>query len=279
MTIANVEMAKAWDGDEGSDWARDWEWYDNAGRVHHEALMAAAAIRSGERVLDIGCGNGETTREAARACAPGTTVGIDLSSQMLGRARELATAQGIGNVEFVQADAQVHHFDAASYDVVISRFGAMFFGDPVAAFTNIAGATTSGGRLVMVVWRGLDANEWLRCVLTALAAGRDLPSPPPGAPGPLSWADPQVAHRTLGAAGFSDVTLEAVDGPLRAGADATQAFGFFSTTGVTRGMLADVDPAVRSRALDALADVLAAHDGPDGVVFGSGTWLVSARRP
>jgi ubiquinone/menaquinone biosynthesis C-methylase UbiE len=144
MNIANVDMAAAWDGDEGTDWARDWEHYDLGVRSHHARLMDAAAISRAERVLDVGCGNGQTTRDAARSAAEGSALGVDLSSGMIARAREIARHEKLTNVTFDVADAQVHPFEPAGYDVAMSRFGAMFFGDPVAAFTNIAQALRPG---------------------------------------------------------------------------------------------------------------------------------------
>jgi SAM-dependent methyltransferase len=276
--IANVVMAKAWDGDEGEEWARDWQVYDRAVRVHHDALMAAAAVEPGERVLDVGCGNGETTRAAARASGTGEVLGVDLSSQMIRRARELAAAEGLANAAFEHADAQVHGFEPAAYDVALSRFGAMFFADAETAFRNIGDALRPGGRLLMVGWRGLDANEWQQCLVGALAAGRDLPLPPPGAPGPLAFADADRLRTLLAAAGYRDVTLDPVDGPMWFGADADSAYAWFSGTSVTRSMVSGLDDAARSQALDALRSTIKEHDTGDGVLFGSGTWLVRARR-
>ncbi|MGH9002047.1 MAG: class I SAM-dependent methyltransferase, partial [Acidimicrobiia bacterium] len=204
-------MAAAWDGDEGQDWARDWRYYDRAVREHHRVLLHAAGIAESERVLDIGCGTGQATRDAARAARGGSALGVDLSSPMLARAAELAAAEGLTNVEFARADAQVHPFAAAAYDVAISRFGAMFFGDPIAAFTNIAAALRPGGGLAMVTWRGLEANEWLRGVIDALAVGRDLPGPPAGRPGPLGLAVPELTGAWLQAAGFEAVAHAPVD--------------------------------------------------------------------
>jgi SAM-dependent methyltransferase len=277
--LANVQMAAAWDGDEGEDWARDWERYDRAVRLHHQALLDAAAVGTAERVLDVGCGNGQSTRDAARAAAQGSALGVDLSSRMIARARELALAEGLGNAHFEQADAQVHTFDTAAYDVAVSRFGGMFFADPVAAFTNIGTAIRPGGRLVMVAWRPLADNEWLQCFFAALALGRDLPAPPPGAPGPFGLADPLANEAALAGAGFEAIEHTPVDAPVWLGADAEDAFAYFRTTGIVRGMTKDLDDAQRAQALDGLRAAMVAHDSGDGVRFGSGAWLITARRP
>lgn len=277
-TIANTEMAAAWDGDEGAEWARDWQRYDRAVAGPHARLMAGAAIEPADRVLDVGCGNGEASRAAARLAGAGSVLGVDLSSSMLERARELAGAEGLTNVAFEHADAQVHPFAPSALDVVVSRFGTMFFADPLAAFTNLARATRPGGRIVMVAWQGLAANEWLREIRSALAAGRSLPTPPTGLPGPFAQADPGQVRGVLSGAGFDDVALEAVEEPFWIGTGTDDAFAFMSTGGLARGMLQDLDEPARRRALDSLRATLDRHAGADGVVMGSAAWLISARR-
>ncbi len=278
-TVVNVEMAAAWDGDEGEEWARDWRRYDRAVHGYHHRLLDAAAIANADRVLDVGCGNGESTRGAARAASEGTALGVDLSSRMIERARELVRADNLTNVRFEQADAQAHAFGRTAYDIALSRFGTMFFADPAAAFANIGSAIRPGGRLVMVAWRGVADNEWLRCVFTALAAGRDLPVPPPGAPGPFGLADPDATRATLTTAGFDTVDHTPVDQPFWLGADSDDAFEFFRRTGIGRGMTGGLDDAQRGKALDALRATMVEHDTGDGVLFGSGCWLITARRP
>ena len=277
--IANVEEAAAWDGDEGAGWARDWDRYDRALRRYHERLLDAAAISDGERVLDIGCGNGKTTRDAARATPGGQALGVDLSSRMIERARSLAQAEGLANARFEQADAQVYPFEADGHDLALSRFGAMFFADPHAAFTNIGRALRPGGRLALVAWQGLEENEWLQTIRGALAAGRELPSPPVGAPGPFGLADPDRVASLLTATGFEDIEVTASREPYWAGADASDAFGFVSDTGPVRGLLEGLEPDDQARALDRLRAAIAAHDTGDGVYFGSAAWLVTARHP
>lgn len=276
-TIANAEMAAAWDGDEGAEWARDWQRYDRAVAGHHARLLAAAAIEPADRVLDVGCGNGETSRAAARLAGAGSVLGVDLSSAMLERARELAGAEGLPNVAFEHADAQVHPFRPGDVDVVVSRFGTMFFADPLAAFTNLARATRPGGRIVLVAWQGLAANEWLREIRAALAAGRSLPTPPTGVPGPFAQADPDQVRSVLSAAGFDHVALRSVEEPFWVGTGTDDAFAFMSTGGLARGMLGDLDEHARRRALDSLRATLDRYAGAGGVVMGSAAWVISAR--
>src|SRR5918994_6055679 len=134
--------------------------YDAELRRHNEVLRRAYSFRRDDHVLDIGSGTGKTTREAGRIAVDGSVVGIDVSEQMIDRARELTQAEGLANVTFVRADAQVHPFAPERFDVAISRFGTTFFSDPVAAFANIARSIRSAGRLVMMVWQAHEHNEW-----------------------------------------------------------------------------------------------------------------------
>ncbi len=277
-TIANAEMARAWDGDEGEDWARDWEYYDRSARNYQAALDEAAAIQSSHRILDIGCGNGESTRIAARAADRGSALGIDLSTKMLERARALAAAEGILNANFVRGDAQVHPFESNAFDVAISRFGAMFFADRAAAMSNVARAIKPGGRIVMIGWQELGKNEWLQEIRAALSVGRDLPAPPAGAPGPFGSADADGMRNVLDSAGLEDITFESLEVPFWAGKDGEDAFRFISSTGAVRGMLQGLDEPSSSSALNALRETMSAHDTGDGVAFGSAAWLITATR-
>ena len=279
LTVANVEMAKAWDGDEGDRWVEHAERYETSGRRHWQRFLDAGLIFLSDDVLDVGCGTGKSTRDAARVASSGSALGVDLSAKMLERARERSKAEGLTNISFVQADAQVHPFEPAAFDVAISVFGAMFFSDPVAAFANIARAVRPGGRLALLTWRELARNEWLTSIRAALAAGRALPEPPPGAPGPFGLADHDRVHGILGDAGFDDVDLQEIDEPVEFGADADDAFAFVRTLGIVQGLTQDLDEATRSRALEQLHAMLAAHETSEGVLLGTSAWLVTARRP
>jgi SAM-dependent methyltransferase len=270
-TIANVEMADAWNGPEGDDWAREWEHYDRGVRAYHRRLVEAAAVRPGERVLDLGCGIGQVARDLAAKGA--SCVGIDLSRPMLAKARELGPV-----VDFVEGDAQVHPFPAASFDLVVSRFGCMFFADRVAAFANAAGATRPGGRLALLVWQPLDRQEWLREVRGALALGRDLPAPPPGAPGPFGMADPEAARAELTAAGWADVDATPLEEEFWAGDDVDDAMSFIGSSGVVRGLLESLPPHEQEQGREALRASFASHAGPDGVLYGSACWLYTGTR-
>ena len=276
VDAANIDQLRAWDGEEGAYWAANADYFDRAVAEHHRRLLSAAAIAGSDRVLDIGCGTGQTTRDAARQASDGSAVGIDLSAQMLDVARSRAAAEGLTNVTFVQADAQIHGFDAAAFDVAISRTGAMFFADRAAAFANIAGALVPGGRLALVAWQGLAGNEWLREISGALAAGRDLPAPPSDTPGPFSLSDPTVVRDVLTSAGFDDIAVDGCEAPMWFGADAADAHRF--VLGLMGWMLQGLDDEGRERALEGLATTMASHATDGGVLFESAAWVITARR-
>lgn len=273
---SNTEQLRAWDGVEGQYWAENAEYFDRAVAVYHQRLLAVAAIGEREQVLDIGCGTGQTTRDAARAASAGSALGVDLSSRMLDYARRRAAEEGVPNVAFAQADAQIHAFEAGAYDVAISRTGAMFFGDHGPAFCNIGRALRPGGRLVLVTWQPLPGNEWIRKIFGALAAGRDLPAPPPDAPGPFALSDPDRVRVVLTSAGFDDVELQGTTAGMWFGNDADDAHRF--ALGLMGWMLDGLDDADRTRAIDALHATMAAHETPDGVLFGSAAWTIQATR-
>ena len=157
---------------------------DNEVRPHNERFRAAAQVGSGNRVLDIGCGTGQSTREAARAASGGSALGVDLSAQAVDLARQLSEREGLRNVTYLQADAQVHRFPPRHFDLCISRFGTMFFADPAAAFSNIGTALRPGGRLVMLVWQGRDRNVWSTAIRQAIV-GPDALRPDQPGPGPI----------------------------------------------------------------------------------------------
>ena len=154
----------------------------------------------------------------------------------------------------------------------------MFFGDPVAAFTNIGAGIRPGGRLALLAWRELARNEWLTELRAALAVGRELPFPPPDAPTPFALADPDRVRRILSAAGYHDIRLDPLDEPIEFGSDADDAFAFMRTLGIVEGLTHGLDDASRTRALAKLRKTVAAHDSPMGVLFGTSAWLITARR-
>jgi SAM-dependent methyltransferase len=246
--------------------------YDYELRAHNDRLRAAVGVRAGERVVDIGCGAGQTTREAARAAAPGEVLGIDVSGPALERARQLAAADGLDNVTYEEGDCQTYSFEPRSFDVAISRFGVMFFSDPVAAFGNIARALRPDGRFVALVWQRHGDNEW------AVAIDEAVGSTMAEGMSTFSLGDPDVTTRILERAGFDDIRFEDVNEPMFFGPDVAAALEWVRGFQDVSESLARLDADARDRALERLRDVLAARRRGDcGVAFDSRAWLVSAR--
>ena len=268
--VANTEMAKAWSGPEGEDWARDWQRYDRGVARYHAELMAAAGTPGD--VLDVGCGNGQVARELAASGS--RVVGIDLSVQMLARARQLAP-----DVTFVLGDAQVHPFPESSFDLVVSRLGAMFFGDRDAAFSHLAAVTRPGGRLLLLAWQPLADNRWMQVVRSSFAAGRDLPVPPPTAPSPFGLSDPSDVRALLTRSGWTDIGLTDLRFPMWFGADADDAAAFLGASGAVRGLCEGLTVAQQEEGRALLREGLAAYAGAAGVEVPSATWLIAATRP
>ena len=277
--VVNIDQATEWEGPEGEHWVAYQQRYEELSAGLTPVLFDAIAIAPTDRVLDIGCGCGATTRHAARAAVHGHALGVDLSGPMLRQATIDATAEGLTNVTFQRADAQVHPFPPASFDVAISRFGVMFFADPVAAVTNIATALVPGGRLLFLCWQDLTHNDWV--TVPAGAALGHVPFPDLGAPdqpGPFSLAEPDRITQVLTDAGYRDITTTAIEAPMRLGDNADDAVEFLSGIGVARTLLATVDPDTAQRALAAVRDALRPHERPDGVSLTGAAWLVTAHR-
>jgi SAM-dependent methyltransferase len=272
----NVEQARAWNGADGEHWTEYEDHYNATVEHYHLRLMEAAQPSPADLVLDVGCGCGESTRDAARIASSGRVLGVDLSAQMIARARERARAERVTNVEFERADAQAYPFRPGSFDLAISRFGAMFFAHPVVAFVNIGRALRPGGRIVLMTWQELARNEWLQAIRGALAVNRTLQQPPRDAPGAFGLADPAVVRKILTEAGFEDVRLADVNEPVRLGRDTNDAFDFVSGLGVTRGLLEGLDQTDQARALEELRAMLDAHATETGVLLASRAWLITA---
>lgn len=277
-SIVNSDQADAWNGYEGEHWADHQDRYDAVNSGFNDRLLAAVAVGDGDRVLDVGCGTGQLTRLAARRAAPGSATGLDLSAPMLRRARVSAAQEGLANVSFEQGDAQVHPLPAAGFDVAVSRFGIMFFADPVAAFANIGRALRPGGRLAFVSMRDF-ADHDLGPVLAAML--RHLP-PSEAAEtgsGPLSLADPAVIRTVLEGAGFTGVTVAAEDAAQTWGRDAADAEAFLAAWGPVRFQLDQVGQDAAARARQALLAALRPYEQPGAVRLKGAAWLVTAVRP
>lgn len=277
--VVNTEQAQAWNGYEGTYWARNQDRWDAVNAGFDQPLLTAAAIGGHDRVLDVGCGSGRTTRLAARRAVNGRALGVDLSDPMLERARASAEREGLGNVTFEHADAQVHPFGPGAFDAAVSRYGVMFFADPTAAFANIGGALRPGGRLAFICAADADLNGWVR----AMTALRDhLPLGDfgaPGRPGMFSLADPDRIREVLSGAGFVRTALRRVEAYGNWGRNAEEAAAFLLGTGPGRHLTGQVSREAADRAREALEEHLRDHEENGSVRLLSTAWLVTAARP
>jgi SAM-dependent methyltransferase len=275
--VANTDQAEFWNAAEADHWVTNDERYDRMARPFNVLLFDAARIGPGSRVLDVGCGCGHTTRDAARRAAPGHVLGVDLSGPMLERARQTANEAGLDNVDFEQADAQVHDFPPAGFDAAISRFGVMFFANPVAAFANIRSAQDHNATLAFVCWQSLLDNDWIATPATAALEHVAMPDlGDPTGPGPFSLESTDRINTVMSDAGYRDIDIEPVHQALWLGRDADDAASYLASTGFAQAILETAPSDDAKRAIDAVRTALEPHATADGVLLGSAAWLVHA---
>jgi SAM-dependent methyltransferase len=272
----NEEQWQRWNGDYGEYWTTQQERMDRTLSAVMPPLMAFAAPQPGSRVIDIGCGCGATTIELAKAVGSnGHVTGIDISEPMLARAKERLTEYG--NATVLLGDAGSLPLAGTNAELVMSRFGVMFFGDPVAAFTNIRKGLAPGGRLRFVCWRPIDENPFMHVPMNAVF--EHVPRPPrpdPEEPGPFSFANPERVTRILTAAGFTAPRFEAADIELSFGSTLDDAVAQASETGPASRALIDQPEEVRAAAIESIRKALQPYALADGVKLRGATWLVAA---
>jgi SAM-dependent methyltransferase len=272
-----AEQAAFWNGPGGEGWLATYhKRIERSIADLGKDALAAAAAQPGEHVIDIGCGMGGTTAELARAVGPkGHVLGVDISQMLI----ESARSHRVDNATFVVGDATAYPFKAASYDLVFSRFGVMFFADPVAAFRNIRHALKPAGRLVFLCWRTPQENPW---GLVPLRAAQPflppMPRPGPEDPGQYAFGDRARVERILRESGFATPTIKPIDRPLWIGNSAAEVAEGTGRFGPLARAFAEAGPAAVEKAKAAVAEVLVPHQGPDGVILPGACWLVSARR-
>jgi SAM-dependent methyltransferase len=251
---------------------------------HSQVPLGRLQIAPGAKVLDVGCGWGDTAIALARKVGPtGTVVGLDCCNAFLEKGRNDARAAGLTNVSFVEADVQTYRF-APEYDLCFSRFGMMFFSNPVAAMRNVRSALKPGATLMFVTWRSIDDNPWFaipkKVVLGFL--------PPPGedaatcGPGPFSMANRDVVTAQLEAAGFADIGFERTDGPVMVGSSVEQAMQFQLALGPAGEVfrVAGEEAERRRHEIErALREAIAPYERDGQIVMQSSSWTITARKP
>jgi SAM-dependent methyltransferase len=258
-------------------------WADNIATVEQQiadlsrVLLASAAPKPGEFVLDVGCGGGVTSKAVADAVGTtGRVLGVDVSDLILDIARRRFAR--VSNLRFESGDAQSMVLSERAYDLVLSRFGVMFFEDPVAAFKNLYSSLKRYGRLVFMCWREPAANPWMTIPVGAVFSVLGPPPPPdPEAPGPFAFSDPNRVHRILAQAGFADVGMERVDADVDLGS-IDRAVKLMSGLGPAARFLAEASKSDRAQAIDELRLSLSDYATSDGLKLPASTWVVSATR-
>ena len=275
----NTEQIDDWNGELGRRWADYQQRIDRMIEPFAQAALAAAAAAPGEQVLDIGCGCGGSTLALAQAVAPGGRVlGVDISRPMLEVAQTLADAHPGLNLTFAEADAASATLPGAQ-DLLHSRFGLMFFAEPVAALQHLRASLKAGGRCVFVCWRAPRDNPWAMAPLVAArkALGVNPPPADPLLPGPFAFADSQRLHGLLQQAGFDAIELQRLDAPVMLGLSAAEAALQCLRMGPASKLAREAGVEHEPRIRDAIEQVLADHAAADGSVCLSGsTWLVTA---
>jgi SAM-dependent methyltransferase len=275
---ANDDQVAYWNAVAGETWVAMQDRLDGVIEPLGARAIAALAPAPGERVIDVGCGCGQTSLALAAAVGPtGAMLGADVSRPMLAVARRRAA--DLPQASFIEADAQTHAFAPGGFDAVFSRFGVMFFADPTAAFANLRRALRSGGRLAFVCWRAFAENAWM---LTPMAAAlQHLPEPPPPpdplAPGPFAFADAERLRGILAGAGFAQIDI-APDDQAIGSPDIDQALEITLKVGPLGSLLRE-QPDKAPLVIDAVRASLEPYVRPQGVRLPSATWIVQARAP
>ncbi|MFE6197665.1 class I SAM-dependent methyltransferase [Streptomyces sp. NPDC057838] len=267
------EQAARWNGPAGHAWVDLHEVLDGMFRPFEDLLVEAVSQQHVGSVLDVGCGTGGVTRAVARRA--GHCVGIDISEPMIGTARDLAEREGVP-ASFVLGDAQEYAFEPAGFDAVVSRFGVMFFGDPVRAFTNLRGAVKDGGGLRLVVWRGPEENPFMTTAERAAAPFvPELPPRRPDQPGQFAFADPRRVNRILAESGWAGVELRPVD--MVCALPERELVRYFTRLGPLGMLLPGADERTRARIVEAVRPAFEPFVRGDEVRFTAACWAVSAR--
>lgn len=274
----NDEQIRLWNEQSGPRWVAQQERLDAQLAPFGEEAMKALGATAENRILDVGCGCGDTTLALARRTGAAVT-GVDVSHTMLVRARERLAHDGFTNVSFVEADAQTYAFEPGSFDRLVSRFGVMFFADPPAAFANLRRALAPGARLSFVCWQAMERNAWLTVPLQAALAHVPAPAPtPPGAPGPFAFADESRVRALLAGAGFADVRTDPFETELSMAGGGTldDAVTLASQVGPAAVLLRE-NPDKRDAIVGAVREAFARRETDRGVLLPAAVWVVTAR--
>jgi SAM-dependent methyltransferase len=279
--IANSDMSEFWNTSGGRMWVDNQAIISSSMTPIGQVAMNALNLTEGDRVLDIGCGFGDTSFEISqRVGVNGRVLGVDISRIIIASANKNMLSKKHKNVSFECIDAQTHKFPKHNFDVVYSRLGVMFFEDSEAAFSNIRQSLTPGGRMAFVCWQPVEAIEWISLPLEIVASYVSLPPPSPsGSSGPFSFGNPDKVKQVLNSAGFVDIKIEPSISKISIGVNTDEALKFLTHIGPAGKILDDpeIDIAIQARFDAELRSVLSSRLTNQGVELGAATWIVSAR--
>jgi SAM-dependent methyltransferase len=273
---ADHEQTAFWNGRAGRAWVEEQEVLDAVLKPFEELLVEAVGAASGHRVLDVGCGTGSTTLAAARRLgAKGHCLGVDISEPMIAVARARAEREGTA-ASFVCADAQSHAFEPSGFDTIISRFGVMFFDNPVLAFANLRRAARDDARLQVIVWRSAAENPFMTTAERAAAPLlSNLPARQPGAPGQFSLADRHRVSSILEESGWAGIDIQPID--VACTLPEKELVGYFTRLGPVGLVLQDADERTRARVIETVRAAFDPYVHGSEVRFATACWVVSAR--
>ncbi len=281
--MSDNPQVSIWNHEVGSAWVTHSDHFDASLGPCGDAVLRALDVQPGERVVDVGCGAGATTLQLAAAAAPGAVLGVDLSEPMLGLAAHRAATQGVANATFSAHDVEAAPLDAATFEVAFSRFGVMFFNDPVRAFTHIRGSLVAGGRLGFVCFQMPFDNPFIIVPIMAAAPILRMGPPPPlTEPGPFSFADPARVTAILTSAGFGSVAIEPGPTSMDLGAAddlSAMALRLLEQNPSAAEVFAVATPSDQAAAVAAAAEALVPHVVDGRVTMAAATWIVTAKNP
>jgi len=279
--LANPDMRNYWNGDGGLNWIRFQSQLEKSLMPFGKQAISTAMIALDETVIDVGCGWGDTSIELAQQVGPkGHVLGIDISNLILEQAQNRLDASSLNNIKFECVDAESHQFDMMKLDVVFSRFGVMFFNNPVVAFRNIYGALKPGGRLIFICWQSIKENQWVNLPQEIVIQYVEIASVDPDAPGGFAFGDSTRVLGILDAAGFVDINVEPYKTKITVGENLDEAIILLSHLGPASSVIEnpDLDGEIKNRILNDLRNALEFYKSLQGIELDAATWIFTATK-
>lgn len=281
--VVNSGMRNFWNNAGGRMWVDYQRIIETSMEPFSQKLMDVLNITEGERVLDIGCGCGDTTTKIAQRVGDNVdVVGVDISEIIIAAAKKNVAIKSLCNIRFECVDAQTHKFEDGYFNVIFSRLGVMFFEDPIAAFKNIKKSLVSGGRMAFICWQPVKKIEWISVPLEVVDNYVSLPeSSPSDEPGGFSFGDASRVMNILNAAGYVDIVIERFNIDINIGSDIDDAIAYLTHIGPAGTVLnnSDIDSETQARFTKELGLTLESFKTCHGVEIGAATWIVTARNP